>query len=42
MGISYNKNANLVLDADLALFVVDAELLRSVLQVGRGVTQTRV
>ena len=42
MRISYSKNAGLVLDADLALVVVDGELLRHVLQVGRGVSQTRI
>ena len=46
MGISYNRNASLVVDADLTLFVVDAdvytELLRSAFEVERRVAQTRI
>ena len=70
MGVSYNRNTCLLLDADLALLVVDAsvskrgvvqtricsemqgfsdprlmwsaKLLRPALEMGRGVTQTRV
>jgi len=26
MGISYNRNTNLVVDADLALFIADADI----------------
>ena len=49
MGISYNRNAGLVVDADLALFVVDADVsvrtrnyLDLLLEVGCEITQTRV
>jgi len=36
MGVSYNRNAGLALDADLALLVVDASISE------RRVSQTRV
>jgi len=47
MGVYYNRNAGLALDADLALLVVDRvsqnmELLILVFEVRREVSQTRI